>query len=122
VTIGAGLVALVLLRPSWPILNAHPDPRSAEAVGKLLLDKYMIAFEGAAFLILIGIFGAVFLARVQRRPHEGGRATRVAQPGSPPEIEPEPMLPWFAAQDEAAGMDHRPGDAAHRQHQHGGGA
>ena len=36
---------------------------AAARVGELLLSRYMIAFEGAAMLILAGIAGAVILGR-----------------------------------------------------------
>lgn len=114
----AGLTALILLRPAWPVLNAVPDPRSAEMVGTLLMGKYMVAFEGAGFLILVGIFGAVFLSRVKYHPGHDGRDARVAQAGSPPEIEPEPFLPQFPVHDNAA-VTH---EEMHHQDKHEGGA
>ncbi|HEX7647624.1 MAG TPA: NADH-quinone oxidoreductase subunit J [Noviherbaspirillum sp.] len=93
VAIGVGLGALVLLRPSWPTVTRHPDPRSAEAVGMLLMGKYMIAFEGAGFLILLGIVGAVLMARVERHPDNGGRDARVGRTDAPPQIAPDPVIP-----------------------------
>jgi NADH-quinone oxidoreductase subunit J len=90
--IGIGLALVVLLRPAWPVQDAHPDLDSARAVGMLLMDKYMIAFEGAGFLILLGIFGAVFLARVERHPDTSGRDQPVARPDAPPKIAPDPLL------------------------------
>ena len=90
---GCVLAALLLLRPNWPVSGAVPDPRSAEQVGSLLMDKYMIGFEGAGFLILIGVFGAVFTARPDSHPSERGHGGRVADAEAPPSIEPEPLEP-----------------------------
>ncbi len=39
-------------------------------VGDLLLSRYMIGFEGAAFLILAGIAGAVILGKREGTPAE----------------------------------------------------
>lgn len=89
VAIGAALVILILARPSWPAADSRPDPHSAEAVGALLMGKYMVGFEGAGFLILIGIFGSVLLARADRHPDRGDRGDRVAQNDAPPGIEPD---------------------------------
>ena len=49
----------LLTRTAWPISGARPTREAATAVGELLLSRYMIAFEGAALLILAGIAGAV---------------------------------------------------------------
>lgn len=76
--IGVVLVSMLLLRPTWRVVDAMPDPDSAHRVGRLLMEKYMIAFEGAGFLILIGIFGAVLLARPSSHPDDPSRAARVA--------------------------------------------
>lgn len=80
------LVALLMLRAPWPLSNAAPDPRSARSIGHLLMGKYMIAFEGAGLLILIGIFGAVLLARPAHHPDKASREQRVgvAEPPAPP--------------------------------------
>lgn len=91
--IGTGLFALLLLRPDWPVAGQHPDPDSARAVGMMLMHKYMIAFEGAGFLILLGIFGAVFLARTDRHAEAPGRTLPVARPDDPPPAESGPGTP-----------------------------
>jgi NADH-quinone oxidoreductase subunit J len=59
----------------------------------LLMGKYMIAFEGAGFLILLGIVGAVLMARVERHPDNGGRDARVGRTDAPPQIAPDPVIP-----------------------------
>ena len=80
------LLVLLFLRSPWPPSAVAPDPRSAQNIGHLLMSKYMIAFEGAGLLILIGIFGAVLLARPARHPGKGAREQRVgiAEPPAPP--------------------------------------
>ncbi len=52
------LIALIVVTP-WPATRSVPTGDSTSAVGHLLLSKYMIGFEGAAFLILAGMVGAV---------------------------------------------------------------
>ena len=66
----ASMAALVLLvaRTPWPVSGAAPGQDATEAVGELLLSRYMLAFEGAAFLILAGITAAVVLARRETAP------------------------------------------------------
>lgn len=93
---GALLTALLLLRPVWPISAAMPDPNSAEWIGSLLMDKYMVGFEGAGFLILIGIFGAVFAGRPDRHPGRRDRAGRAAMKEAPPAGDPELLKPLAA--------------------------
>ena len=77
------LVALLLLDAPWHVSAAVPDPRAAWTIGHLLLGKYMIAFEGAGLLILVGIFGSVLLARPARRMDKHARGDRVAVAGPP---------------------------------------
>ncbi len=81
---GGVLVGLLLIRSSWPVVAAAPDPRSAERVGELLMGKYMVAFEGAGLMILLGIFAAAYLARPGRHPDPTDRQRlRAAAPGDP---------------------------------------
>lgn len=84
--VGTGLVLLLVLRPVWPISEAQPDPDSARRIGELLMSKYMMAFEGAGLLILIGIFGAVLLARPGEYPDRDSREEYVTDTGPPPPI------------------------------------
>jgi NADH:ubiquinone oxidoreductase subunit 6 (subunit J)/DNA-directed RNA polymerase subunit M/transcription elongation factor TFIIS len=60
------LIVLVVLTP-WPLAHTGPTQDATTAVGELLLSRYMIGFEGAAFLILAGIAGAVIFAQRARR-------------------------------------------------------
>ena len=85
---GAGLVALVLLTDPWPVTRAVPDQDSSRRIGHLLMDEYMIAFEGAGLLILLGIFGAVWTARPGRHPDPTDRERlRAAVDEAPAPIE-----------------------------------
>jgi len=90
---GLLLVALLLWRPVWPVTTSTPAPQSAHLVGTLLMGKYMIAFEGAGLLILIGIFGAVLLSRPGSYPDARARGVGVAVKAPPAPIAPEPLAP-----------------------------
>lgn len=61
------LIVLVIQTP-WPLSPVGPTQDATKAVGELLLSRYMIAFEGAAFLILAGIAGAVILGKREPPP------------------------------------------------------
>ncbi len=87
ILVGAALVFLLLWRPSWPQSLATPDPDPARQVGTLLMGKYMMAFEGAGLLILLGIFGAVMLQRPGSHPSEEDRAALVTADENPTPIE-----------------------------------
>lgn len=92
------LSGLVLLRPAWPIASELPNQHSAEQIGDLLMGKYMIAFEGAGLMILLGIFGAVYLARPGRHPDPTERdAIQAAVDETPAPIEPDALTPEFDA-------------------------
>jgi len=90
---GIGLVALLILRPVWPVVSQVPDPESARRVGNLLMGKYMMAFEGAGLLILIGIFGAVLMGRAGKFAERPDRSQRVAHEEEPAPIADDPMEP-----------------------------
>jgi NADH-quinone oxidoreductase subunit J len=91
--IGCGLVGLLALRPSWSGSSAAPDPNSAQQVGSLLMGKYMVGFEGAGVLILIGIFGAVLAAHSRQHPDKVDRSARAAVSEPPAAIEPDLLPP-----------------------------
>ena len=61
------LIALLILTP-WPLAGTVQIQDASRGVGELLLSRYMIAFEGAALLILAGIAGAVLLAKREQEP------------------------------------------------------
>ncbi|HZC04436.1 MAG TPA: NADH-quinone oxidoreductase subunit J, partial [Ktedonobacterales bacterium] len=60
------LIAIVILTP-WTSSSRIPTGDASAPVGVLLLGRYMVGFEGAAFLILAGITASVMFAR--REPH-----------------------------------------------------
>jgi NADH-quinone oxidoreductase subunit J len=61
------LLILLFVKTPWPLAHVGPTQDATTMVGELLLSRYMIGFEGAAFLILAGIAGAVILARRERK-------------------------------------------------------
>ena len=64
----SALVLVVLaVRTAWPVSAHGPGAEATAAVGALRLSRYMIAFEGAAFLILAGMGGAVIFGKAERR-------------------------------------------------------
>lgn len=69
----AVLLVVIVARPVWPTTAEAPSAIDVEAVGELLLTKYMIAFEGAALLILAGMVTAVMLGRREARDREHAR-------------------------------------------------
>lgn len=74
--ITAAALVLFVVIATWPPAAPAPNSDAPRAVGDLLLNRYMIAFEGAAFLILAGIVGAVIIGRRevwQEPPAPGGR-------------------------------------------------
>ena len=114
--VGAVLVGMLVLRPAWPAMpEAVPDADSARRVGHLLMEKYMVAFEGAGFLILIGIFGAVLLARPSAYPDDALRAAKVAVDAKPEPIRNDRLAP-LATPDRVA---ERP-DEQEAHHRNGG--
>ena len=90
---GVFFIVLLLLRPAWLTVETPPNPNSAEQVGLLLMDKYMMAFEGAGLLILLGIFGAVYLGRPDRHPSASGREARVGVDEPPPGLDDDTLKP-----------------------------
>jgi NADH-quinone oxidoreductase subunit J len=93
IAVAVVLIAMLVLRPAWHVVQAMPDPDSARQVGQLLMEKYMVAFEGAGTLILIGIFGAVLLARPSSHPDDSSRAAPVAVAENPEPIEHDELTP-----------------------------
>ncbi len=73
--VGLGAVAITT---AWPLATAAPNSDASVEVGHLLMSKYMIAFEGAAFLIVAGIAGAVMLGKRESAPK-----APPAPPGAP---------------------------------------
>jgi NADH-quinone oxidoreductase subunit J len=98
IAIGTFLVALLIWRPAWPVADSAPAPHAAHEVGSLLMGKYMIAFEGAGLLILIGIFGAVLLSRPGDYPDSRERQARVAIDAAPAPVAADPLEPAVRAE------------------------
>lgn len=57
------LLTILVIWTPWPLAGIQPAQDATTMVGELLLSRYMIAFEGAAVLILAGIVGAVIFAK-----------------------------------------------------------
>ena len=79
----AALLCIVIVLTPWQISAAAPAPDPAAGVGDLLMSRYMIAFEGAAFLILAGMAGAVVLGRREARDTPQQHASSPAGSHSP---------------------------------------
>ena len=71
--IGAGsavVLSVLVIRTAWPLAVTGPTQDATTMVGELLLSRYMIGFEGAAFLILAGMVGAVIFGKREGGPHQ----------------------------------------------------
>lgn len=75
------LLIVLILQTPWPLTQGGPTQDATNAVGQLLLSRYMIGFEGAAYLILAGIAGAVIFAKRERKPAPKEMPTTVAVSG-----------------------------------------
>ena len=125
--VGALLVALLLWRPGWALVPPEvlPDQDSPRRIGHLLMGKYMIAFEGAGLLILLGIFGAVLVQRPGKHP-DSPRRDRLdaAVNETPAAVAADALVPLVADlrdhDDEARGESehsgHQENHADHERH------
>jgi NADH-quinone oxidoreductase subunit J len=59
----AAVLIVLVTRTAWPLSATGPTQDATTMVGALLLSRYMIGFEGAAFLILAGMVGAVIFGK-----------------------------------------------------------
>lgn len=73
------LLVVLIVQTPWPLAQGGPTQDATTAVGELLLSRYMIGFEGAAFLILAGIAGAVLFAKRERVNTPPKREQKAAQ-------------------------------------------
>lgn len=64
--VAAILLIILVIQTPWSLYSGGPTQDATTMVGELLLSRYMIGFEGAAFLILAGIAGAVILGKRER--------------------------------------------------------
>ncbi|MCL4531916.1 MAG: NADH-quinone oxidoreductase subunit J [Actinobacteria bacterium] len=62
---GAFLVmtAFTLMRTSWPMAQTLSDQPTTEAIGQLIMNKYVLPFEMASVLLLAAMVGAILIAR-----------------------------------------------------------
>lgn len=123
VSVAALLVALVMARPTFPVVAERPDTAAARAVGLLLMGKYMLAFEAAGLLILLGVFGGVWAARASAHPDATDRKhLRAAVDAPPTGVAEEPLLPLAPPSEPAVKTRPDPPDAhPGGAHRHGGG-
>jgi len=68
--VAALLLIILVIQTPWTLSATGPTQDATTMVGELLLSRYMIAFEGAAFLILAGIAGAVILGKREGKAAE----------------------------------------------------
>lgn len=67
----SGLVALllfavlgfVLLRVSWPVVEAAIPSKSISILGQELMSTYVLPFEVASVLLLVALVGSIIIAR-----------------------------------------------------------
>jgi NADH-quinone oxidoreductase subunit J len=96
-TIGSGLRAVGSSAP-----RVDPGFGSPAEIGSLLLQQYLIAFEGASFLLLIAAVAAVVLAQ-RRRGLEESDADPATQLGRRPDRGPQATDPSSAGPGSGAG-------------------
>lgn len=89
------LLLVLILFSEWKISSEIPNQNSPKMIGELLMGKYMMAFEGAGLMILLGIFGAIYLARVYRHPNTEERGAPAAVNEDPVNIADENPEPFF---------------------------
>lgn len=72
----AALVGFVAVDTEWPeragaaALAETDFAETASTIGRLLLDRYVLAFEVASVLLLIALLGAIVLVQERRRTDE----------------------------------------------------
>ncbi len=95
VSISILFMVLLLVFPDWPVKNLIPDQDSSHRIGTLLMGKYMMAFEGAGLMILLGIYGAIYLARPGKHPDSKDRDNASAINEDPPQVAEDPVEPFY---------------------------
>lgn len=62
---GAFLVttAFTLVGTNWPMAKSLSEKPTTEAIGQLILNKYVLPFELASVLLLAAMVGAILIAR-----------------------------------------------------------
>lgn len=89
--LSAASLALLVVWTPWPTAPQGPIGDATSAVGELLLGRYMMAFEGAAMLILAGIVAGVLLGRRERGPTPARARDSEAGASFPPAQSAEAM-------------------------------
>ena len=98
--------ALIVSRAPWPTSPRLPDTNSPARIGELLLGKYMLAFEAAGLMILLGVFGAVYLSRPGTHPDPTERDALRAATDAPP-VSIESTLPADSPQPTSTHAHHQ---------------
>ncbi len=56
------VLVAVALKTEWPTVARAPAP-TTEAIGRLFLGEYLLAFEAASVLLLVALIGAAMIVR-----------------------------------------------------------
>ena len=56
------VLAQVAFQTEWPMVDRAPAP-TTEAIGRLFLGDYLLAFEAASVLLLVALIGAAMIVR-----------------------------------------------------------
>src|SRR6266851_397795 len=91
--LAAILLIILVIQTPWSLSAGGPTQDATTMVGELLLSRYMIGFEGAAFLILAGIAGAVILGKRERKTAEQPSAKQIDTEGAEQQMYTCPMHP-----------------------------
>ncbi len=84
-----GLVTLVVLAeaavlifvrnpPTLMVSTPEQDTATAQAIGSVLFDQYILPFEVTSFILLVAVIGAIVLTKVEKK--------KIDQPGASGEV------------------------------------
>lgn len=62
----AAILLVVLLQGNWAAQPAAQQSKTTAAIGKLFMTTYVLPFEVASILLLVGLVGAIILARKEK--------------------------------------------------------
>ncbi len=91
--VAAILLIILVVQTPWSLSPGGPTQDATTMVGELLLSRYMIGFEGAAFLILAGIAGAVILGKRERKTADQPSAKQAETEETDQQVYTCPMHP-----------------------------
>jgi NADH-quinone oxidoreductase subunit J len=57
------VLAFVLLRVNWPVVEANVSSESISILGQELMNTYAVPFEVASVLLLVALVGSIIIAR-----------------------------------------------------------